>query len=308
MAEKLKPRVLVLGGTGFIGNHLIPRLLKRYRVDCVHKLFLKKSCRIKKVTYIRLNLENFNLVKRKINKDYKFIFNLGGYIDHSSSYDVNNINLKTHFMSVVNLVSIFSKRKITRFINIGSSDEYGSSKIVQNEKYREAPQSFYALSKVCSTHFLQMAYKNIKFPSVIIRIFIAYGPKQKKNRLIPYIIDRCLKNKTAYLTKGDQVRNFCYIEDVVEAIMLFTKPKKKNVEGNVFNVGYNKSYKVRNIAYKIKKIINKGNLIFNKKINKRESKLLIPNINKIKKTHNWKPNFSINAGLKKTIEYYQKVK
>jgi nucleoside-diphosphate-sugar epimerase len=308
VAEKLKPRVLVLGGTGFIGVHLIPRLLKEYRVDCVHKLLLRKSYRIKKVTYIRLNLEDFNQVKKKINKDYKFIFNLGGYIDHSSSYEVNNINLKTHFMSVVNLVSIFSKKKITRFINIGSSDEYGSSEIIQNEKYREAPQSFYALSKVCSTHFLQMAYKNIKFPSVIIRIFIAYGPKQKKNRLIPYIIDTCLRNKTAYLNRGDQVRNFCYIEDVVEAIMLFTKPKIKNVDGMIFNVGCNKSYKVKDIAYKIKKIISRGNLIFNKKIDKRESKLLIPNINRIKKIYNWKPNFSIDLGLKKTIEYYQKVK
>ena len=308
MAKKLKPRVLVLGGTGFIGNHLIPRLLNKYRVDCVHKSFLNKNCRIKKVTYIRLNLEDFNQVKRKINKDYKFIFNLGGYIDHSSSYGVNNINLKTHFMSVINLVSLFQKKKITRFINIGSSDEYGLSEIIQNEKYREAPQSFYALSKVCSTHFLQMAYKNIKFPSVMIRIFIAYGPKQKKNRLIPYIIDRCLKNKKAYLTRGDQVRNFCYIEDIVEAIMLFTKPRIKKVNGKVFNVGCNKSYKVKDIAYKIKKIINKGTLIFNKKINKRESKLLIPNINRLKKINNWKPNFSIDSGLKKTIEYYQKEK
>lgn len=307
MAEKLKPRVLVLGGTGFIGANLIPRLLKEYNVDCVHRLLLRKSYRIKKVTYIRLDLEDFDQVKKRINKNYKFIFNLGGYIDHVSSYDVNNVNLKTHFMSVVNLVSIFSKKKITRFINIGSSDEYGSSEIIQKEKYREEPQSFYALSKVCSSHFLQMAYRNIKFPSVTIRIFIAYGPKQKKNRLIPYIIDRCLKNKTAHLTKGDQIRNFCYIEDVVDAIMLFTKSKIKNVDGLIFNVGHNKSYKVKDIANKIKKIIGKGKLVFNKKLKKSESKLLIPNISRIKKINNWKPNFSIDLGLKKTIKYYQSI-
>ena len=60
--------------------------------------------------------------------------------------------------------------------------------MIKNEKYRKVPQGFYALSKVCSAHFLEMAYKNIKFISFIIRIFLLMDPS-KKNRLIPNIID-----------------------------------------------------------------------------------------------------------------------
>ena len=104
-----------------------------------------------------------------------------------------------------NLVSIFNVKELIRFVQIGSSDEYGLNKSPQIETCREDPISPYSLAKVINTHYLQMLNKTENFPAVILRLFLVYGPRQKMNRLIPYVIKSCIQNKNFTLLRSNRV-------------------------------------------------------------------------------------------------------
>lgn len=297
-------KVLVIGGTGFIGYHLINKLITdNYKIDCI--LYRSKEKIInKKIKYIKLDLTNNYLIKKKLTKKYDYVINLMGYIDHSNSLSSSNDNLSTHFFSLINIVNFFLRNKnIKCFINIGSSDEYGSKKAPQNELMRESPETFYSLGKTCATHYLQMMNKLFKFPCIILRLFIAYGPYQGEERLIPYVIKSCLKNKKFYIKNKNAVRDFCFIDDVINAIIILLKSKK--CYGNIFNIGYGKGYKISKVVKKIKTYCKGGEAVFIKDILfKKDENRKIANITKIKKFTNWRPKVNLNEGLKKTINYY----
>ena len=157
-----------------------------------------------------------------------------------------------------------------------------------------------------SSNLLLSLYKEKKFPATIIRLFLVYGPNQKKDRLIPYVIFNSLKGKSIYLSKGNQLRDFCYVGDVIEAIILCLKSKKAT--GEVFNIGSGKPITVKKIVKQIVKIIGKGDLKFNKKDKRKKENLkLYPSIKKIQNKIGWKQKTSLNIGLKKTINFYKKI-
>ena len=149
-----------------------------------------------------------------------------------------------------------------------------------------------------------MLHKSENFPVVILRFFLVFGPHQKKDRLIPYVIDSCRKNKKFKTTNGEQYRDFCYISDVVEAIIKTIKTK--NIDGEIINIGSGIKIKVKDIINKIVKKIGKGKPLFGKlKHRKNENKCLYANIAKAKKLLNWKPKIRLVEGLDRTIDYYK---
>jgi nucleoside-diphosphate-sugar epimerase len=294
-------RVLIFGGTGFIGTHLIKRLMKdNYMVDCILYNSKKKIIN-KKIKYLKLDLINNRLIKKKLKKKYDYVINLMGYIDHSNSLKTSNYILNSHFLYLINIVNFFLKKNIKSFINLGSSDEYGSQPSPQNELMRESPETFYSLGKTCSTHYLLTMNKLFKFPCVILRLFIAYGPFQSEERLIPYVITNCIKNKKFYIKNEDAERDFCFIDDVIDAILILMKSKK--CYGNIFNIGSGKSYQIKKLVKIIQNYCKGGKAVFIKNSTKENKK--IANINKIKSFTKWRPKVNLNEGLKKTINYYK---
>lgn len=294
-------RVLIFGGTGFIGTHLIKRLMKdNYIVDCILYNSKKKIIN-KKIKYLKLDLTNNRLIEKKLKQKYDYVINLMGYIDHSNSLKTSNYILNSHFLYLINIVNFFLKKNIKSFINLGSSDEYGSQPPPQNELMRESPETFYSLGKTCSTHYLLTMNKLFKFPCIILRLFITYGPFQSEERLIPYVITNCIKNKKFYIKNEDAERDFCFIDDVIDAILILMK--SKNCHGNIFNIGYGKSYKIKKLIKIIQNYCKGGNAVFIKNSSKENKK--IANINKIKSFTKWRPKVNLNEGLKKTINYYK---
>ena len=152
-----------------------------------------------------------------------------------------------------------------------------------------------------------MLYKTENFPITVLRLFLVYGPSQKKDRLIPQVISGCLKKKNFPVSKGNQLRDFCYVDDVINAIIL-SLVKKKSL-GEVFNVGSGKPVPVKFIINKISKIIKQGKPQFNKiPFRKNENLKLYPSISKIKRFLGWKPKTNLNEGLVKTINYYKTIR
>ena len=208
-------------------------------------------------------------------------------------------------MGCKNLVSNFKEFKPKKFVQIGSSIEYGKSKSPQKEISIKKINtlSVYGDAKLASTLFLLSLYKKERFPLTIIRLYLVYGSNQDNNRVIPYVINSSLGKKKFNCSPGSQLRDFTYIDDVVNAIYKTLKCKESN--GEVINIGSGKPKKIKNLIKMIVKYVGSGKPIFSKlKIRSDELTKLYPSITKAKKILKWAPKISLKMGLKKTIKSY----
>jgi nucleoside-diphosphate-sugar epimerase len=193
-----KFKILVIGGTGFIGRNLLLKLSQNnYSIYSFSLNIPKKNNKIPGINYLKGSLLNSNSFNKLIKIKFHYIVNLGGYINHKTFFTKeSDIIIESHFLSIIRLVNRIDKRQLKHFIQIGTSDEYGLAVAPQKEDVREKPLTPYSFSKAALTKYFQALYIQNNFPVTILRLFLVYGPGQKKDRLIPYVIDRCLKNKT----------------------------------------------------------------------------------------------------------------
>lgn len=299
---KSQKKILIVGGTGFIGFHLAKICIKKgYQVICVSTKKPLFSRRVTKVKYIICDIRKRKELEKKIKKTFDYVINLGGYVDHSNKKKV----YESHYQGCHNLANLFLKTKIKRFIQLGSGMEYGKSKTPHFEKSKCFPKSIYSLSKYKASIYLLNLYKKNNFPCSILRLYQAYGPNQDFNRLIPEVIKACLLNKRFNCSEGSQKRDFLYIDDLIELLIKIIKTKK--IKSDVYNVGCGRAVAVKNVIEKINLIIKRGKPNFGGIIMRKDEVMsLYPNIKKIKKTFNWNPKTSMFKGLRKTINYYEK--
>ncbi len=302
---KSKKKILIPGGTGFIGYHLCSFFKKKnWIVHSISKSKPKINRRVKGVRYICCNVSNKKKLKKKLDKYYNYIVNLSGYVDHSRNKSIR----RTHFEGCKNLVLNFQKKPPEKFVQIGSSIEYGKFKSPQKEflvKKKNNTFSTYGNAKLSSTFFLLNLFKKKKYPTTILRLYLVYGPNQDDNRIIPFVINNSIKNKQFNCSPGYQLRDFVYINDVVSAVYKSIKSYKNN--GEIINIGSGKPIKIKNLILTIVKLVGKGSPIFSKiKLRSDELINLYPNISKAKNLLNWVPKISLKNGLRKTIKFYKK--
>ena len=299
---KKSKKILIVGGTGFIGYYLAKKCLrKKWHVVSFSKNKPRKERHLKKIIYLTGDLSNLKDLK-KINQNYDYVVNLGGYVDHNNKTKTYN----SHFIGCKNLAKIFLRKKINSFIQIGSSGEYGKFKSPQIELSGGNPKSIYARSKLLASNYLLNLFKKTKFPVTILRLYQAYGPGQDINRFIPIVIDACLRNKNFDCSDGKQIRDFIYIDDVINVI--FKSLSSSKSKGEIFNIGTGKPKKIKNIINYLIKKLRGGKPIFGKiKLRKDEILKIYPDISKAKKVLKWYPKTDFNKGLLKTIRYYKRI-
>tara|TARA_B100001123_G_C15270661_1_gene1010211 strand:+ start:553 stop:1464 length:912 start_codon:yes stop_codon:yes gene_type:complete len=297
---KDKRKILIIGGTGFIGYHLAKKSLKKgWQVTSISTNRPKKKRYLSKVSYIFCDITKKKLLNKKIKKHFDYIVNLGGYVDHTNKKKT----FKSHYIGCKNLTEIFLKNRPLAFVQIGSSIEYGNAKSPQKENAKCNPRSVYGKAKLLSSNHLVALFKKQKFPCTILRLYQAYGPKQDLNRFTPVIISGCIKNKKFPCSDGYQFRDFLHVNDVIDAI--FKALTNKNAKGEIFNIGSGKPRKIKNVIQLIRRIIKGGHPLFGKiKLRKDEFLKVYPNIKKAKKKINWKPKISFSKGIRSTIKFY----
>ena len=300
----LKNSILIVGATGFIGYHLAKKCLKLgWEVTSISSKAPKKKRFLHKVKYLIVDISNKNILKKKlekIKKKYNFIVNLGGYVDHSNTKKTYN----SHFLGCKNIAEIFKENNLTRFVQIGSSSEYGAKNSPQKENSKCKPKSVYGKSKLHATSYLINLFKKKNFPVVILRLYQVYGPKQDSNRFIPIVINGCLNKKKFDCSEGKQYRDFLHIDDVVQAIIFSLK--KKTALGEIINIGSGRSKKIKVLIKKIKKLSGGGDPQYGKiKLRSDEILKIYPSISKAKKILKWRPKIRFEIGLRKTIDSYK---
>ncbi len=302
----MKKKILIIGGTGFIGYHFAKKCLtKNWNVYSLSTKLPSSKRKINKIKYLICDIYN----KKKLNmviggKKFDYVVNLGGHVDHTKKNKVFN----SHYIGCKNLANYFLNSKIKKFLQVGSSVEYGHTKSPQKETAiieEKKLQSFYGTAKLMATNLLLKYNKLFKFPAVVVRLYLVYGPKQDQNRFLPITINSCLKDKSFNCSHGKQLRDFIYIDDVVEAF--FKILTSKFTDGQIINIGSGSPKKIKNVIKYLEKKLNGGKPIFGKiKIRKDEIMTLYPSIKKAKRLIGWRPKTNFTIGIKKTIRYFEK--
>jgi len=301
----MSSKLLIIGGTGFIGKKLAKEALKK-GFDVTIISLNKPKNKINEIKYIQVDINNKSeLQKILLFNSFQYVVNLSGYVDHSSFLDGGRSVINTHFNGLQNILELIDWNTLKKFIQIGSSDEYGSLEAPQDESMKEMPISPYSFAKMSATNLLKMLHITHQFPAVILRFFLVYGPGQEENRFLPQIINGCLNNRDFPVSDGNQLRDFCYIDDAISAILISFSNSKIN--GEVINIASGNAISIREVITMVQEKIGYGLPLFGKipyRIG--ENMQLYANISKAKNLLKWTPVTSIDVGITKTINSFTK--
>jgi len=185
--------------------------------------------------------------------------------------------------------------------------EYGNSNSPQKENIKcnlKTIKSIYGRAKLLSSIYMINLFKKKNFPSTVLRLYQVYGPKQDVNRFLPITIMGCIKNKKFPCSIGDQLRDFTYVDDAVDAMV--KSLTNKSAKGQIINIGSGKPRRIKSVIEKVKKISKGGYPQYGMfKQRKFEIPKLYPNIEKAKKKIHWKSKISFEKGIRKTINSYR---
>jgi len=324
-------KIIVTGSSGFIGMSLCIRLLKlkhevvgidnmnNYYDVNLKKKRLEELKRFKNFKFIKVDIKNKKLLENKL-KRFKpeIIINLAAQagvrysIKHPQNYVDSNI---TGFL---NILEIAKKNKVKHVVYASSSSIYGdNNKFPFNEKENtDKPLSIYGVSKKAN-ELMAYSYSSLfSIPTTGLRFFTVYGPWGRPDMALFIFVNQILNNLPVNLFNyGKMVRDFTYIDDIVEGILRVIKKipsrknlnKKKNtkfVPHQILNIGNNNPQKVINFIKAIENNLKiKANIKFTK-IQLGDVPKTHSSTKKIKSWIGFKPKTTINFGIKKFIEWY----
>ena len=301
-----RSRILITGGSGFIGFHLVKAVKALgWEVTSVSLHLPPEERYVKGVEYLILDLTDSEIVKVLFNREFEYVVNLGGYIDHKPFREGGRELIESHFSALENLIEVLPRSSLKCFIQIGSSDEYGDAPSPQHEGLRESAISPYSMGKVASTHLLQMLHRTEDFPAIVVRLFLVYGPGQDSQRFLPQVIRACLSDQEFPTTLGEQERDFSYVEDVVQAIISILD--KEVSLGEVFNIASGTPVTIRSVVEKVQRSVGGGKPVFGAiDYRNKENMSLYASIKKAGEVLSWSPKTEFDEGLARTIDFYRK--
>ena len=317
-------KVVVTGGSGFIGSNLIKYLLKKkYFVINIDKLSYsgnpyntKNFNKNKNYIFFKVDLNNKKKIT-KILKKYKpsGIFNLAAETHVDRSIDNPSNFIRSNILGTYNLLeSILASKKKIKLIHISTDEVYGDIlKGRSDERFPYNPSSPYSSSKASADHLVKAYVRTYKMHAIITNCCNNYGPNQFPEKLIPKLIFNIINKKPLPIYgKGKNSREWMHVQDHCEALLLiFLKGKI----GENYNIGSGINVKNIDIAKKLIRIMKDKSLKNNKKVKIKFVKdrpghdfRYALNNKKIFKKFGWKAKISLFKGLSETFDWYFKNK
>lgn len=306
-------RALVTGGAGFIGSHLCKRLIVQgYFVYCADNLYSGNFMNIKDLAtnpnFVFINSDVTTLYDLEVHE----IYNLACPAS-PIHYQANPMfTLHTSINGAIQMAQLAQKLRIKLF-HASTSEIYGEPSVhPQPENYFGnvnpiGPRACYDEGKRVAETILFIHYQQQKFPLKIARIFNTYGPNMQidDGRAVSNFINQALRNKDlTVFGDGTQTRSFCYIDDLIDAILKFMQTTDE-VTGPL-NLGNAYEYTILEMARLIIKLTASHSKIVHAPLPQDDPTHRRPDLTLAKKFLDWEPEVSLITGLHKTIEYFKK--
>ena len=311
--KKNKKTFLVTGGTGFIGSNICQLLIKKnYKVrvfDNNSRGSIRKINSIKnKIKFIKGDIRNKELLNKTM-KNTDAVIHLA-YVNGTKYFYSRPVQvLEIATKGIVNIIDACINNKIGELYLASSSEVYQTPKSIPTDETESLkipdiynPRYSYGGGKIL-TELMGIHYGKKFFNRLIIfRPHNVYGPKMGNEHVIPEFIKKFkkLKNKNFKIQgSGNEIRSFIYIEDFVNAFNLILN---RGRHLGIYNIGTNEKIKIKNLALKLSKILNKKILIKKTTLRKGSTKVRLPDIRKIKKL-GFKQKIKLSLGLKKLLTF-----
>ncbi|VVB95986.1 GDP-L-fucose synthase [uncultured archaeon] len=313
-------KVLITGGLGFIGSNLAHELVKLGSdVTILDSLYPKGGGNLFNIKGIeeKINL-NFadmrdNAAVKQLVKDKDYIFNLAAQLSHVESMENPFEDLEINCLGTLTLLEACRKYNCeAKIIFSGTRSQYG--KIVYtpvDEKHPITPVDTNGISKHAAEQYHLLYYRTYGIKTTSLRLTNTYGPRHlmrhSKQGFLNWFIRQTMDNEVIKIYgDGMQVRDFHYVDDVVQALLIAGESKKS--EGEIFNLG-GESSNLIDLVRLIIKIAQKGNfelIPFPDERKKIEIGNYIANYEKVKRTLGWEPKTGLEEGIRKTVDFYEK--
>ena len=288
----MSKNILVTGGSGFIGSHVVDALLKRkYKVT----IFDLETPKRKDVKFIKGSLLNKDLVKfalKKINS----VFHLAAVSDINKVKSIPVKTVETNILGTTIILEASRNLNVDRFIFAGSVYSYSSA------------GNLYKTSKTASELIIKNYQLLFGRKFTILRYATAFGPRNRNVDAISIFVKKALKNQDLVIHgNGQQKRNYVYVEDLAEGSMIALKEKTKN---KVITLASNQNVSIFNLAKIIIKLTkSKSRIIFDKKNRRIDDfdSYYIYNKKNLSNSINWKPRNDLKNGLRKYITEKYKI-
>ncbi|MCD6456314.1 MAG: GDP-mannose 4,6-dehydratase [Methanophagales archaeon] len=302
-------KALVTGCAGFIGSHLVDKLLERgYEVigmdfftDYYHREIKEKNIEN------ALKNNNFKLIKEDLMcmdnfPEVDYVFHLAAQAGVRASWGKSfEMYTKNNIEATQKLLEFYKDREIKKFVYASSSSVYGDAELPMREDSLLKPVSPYGVTKLAGENLCYLYWKNYGVPTVSLRYFTVYGPRQRPDMAIHKFVNAILNDEEiTVFGDGTQTRDFTFVDDVVEANILAGSSK---IKGEVFNVGGGSRVSVNELIRKIEEITGEKARINYIEKQKGDVRDTLADTGKIR-VLGWKPRVKIEEGLKRFVGWF----
>ncbi len=302
-------KILVTGGAGFIGQHLLRALVEAGH----HPAALTRNAgKLEKlapdlraqVRWLELDLLSYETVHKLISAEKpSHIFHLAGTRGVGNAVGANDSCDEINVRATGHLLESLKGAGVERVVMTGSADEYGRQSGQLSESQPLQPVSAYGISKAVATGLARMLYETENFPVVTLRPFTVYGPQQPRRMFVAEAIECAVSGVPFRMSEGVQKRDLVYVDDVVRALMLAASAPE--VEGKIINIGSGCARRLLDVARLIWSLSESRAplLIGERPATPDETHDTWADITLAQKLLNWKPRTSLEDGLRATIEW-----
>jgi dTDP-glucose 4,6-dehydratase len=312
-------KVLVTGAGGFIGSHLTEELVRqgeevrafvRYNSRDERGLLEDLPKEIQnQIEVVPGDLKDPDGIKKAVRKCSK-VFHLGALIAIPYSYVHPFDFIQTNVVGTANLLNACLEEKaLERFIHTSTSEVYGTAQYIPiDEKHPLQAQSPYAASKIAADKLAESYYLSFGLPVDILRPFNTFGPRQSLRAIIPTIVLQAFDDEKIRLGNTKPRRDFLFVKDTVRGFIELGKCDE--AVGKVVNIGNGKDISIEELAKKILGLMGKkGEIeVEERRIRPEKSEVmqLLSDTRLAQKLFGWVPRYTLEDGLRETIEWYQK--
>lgn len=316
MNEKWKGRrVLVTGAGGFIGSRLVEILM---RSGAQVRAFVRYNSRgdagllrtlspfvLGGIEIIPGDLRDEDAVRKAVN-GCELVFHLGALISIPYSYMHPAEVASTNVMGTMNVLLACRDLGVERLVHTSTSEVYGTARVAPiSESHPLQGQSPYSASKIGADKLAESFYCAYDLPVITVRPFNTYGPAQSARAVIPTIITQALTRDTIHLGNLDSTRDFTYVDDTVDGFL--RAAESTTGLGEVFNLGTGEEIRIGDLAEKVIAMVDRDVKIETQserlRPEKSEVMRLISDNSRAREVLGWKPEVSLDEGLKRTIHW-----